>query len=288
MTVLTIFVSLQAFGVETETKKLRKKVLEPTAPRALDLFAFAEYSLENETIKDSNIYYYLDLYYSTSYTHRFRYFQRVSHILIPEQGKDNSGEVTVLNPRFMYFYNFQEPADKSYHLALRLGTELGTSSAFREDNIQAVSMLRLEFDKRFLPVTVSLRPYVSYWSTQYATNSRNEALPLFTVGHNLYVTTQISKKWMWNIELDTGFQMFQPADVKASMAALSTTAAAEPLETSKTVLFFGTEIGYRAFKNFQMRLGYYQFDKFVSEGKYDIELFNNTTTRMFIGLDYIY
>lgn len=289
LTVLTFLVSTHVFAQEAAVVRKTKKKVEAPAPASYKWpnMLMAEYSPETEVQKNSSIYYYADLNYHPSYTHHYRWFQRVSHILTAEPGKDNPGQMTLLNPRVNYYYNFKEPEDKSYHLAIRIGTELGTSQAAQADGINAISMVRLEFDKRFAPIIISFRPYVSHWATQYATNSANEPLPMFTVGHYLYVAAQITPKFWWGMDFDTGFQMFQPADVKASQAALNTTSA-DPLETSRSVLFFATEFGYRFLKSFQMRAGYYQFDKFVSEGKYDIELFNNNTTRYYVGFDYFF
>ncbi len=288
LTVLTILVSLSVFAEEATTvRKRHKKVEETKVPSYVwPNFFTMEYSPETSKQNNSNIYYYLELNHHLNYTHHFRWVQRVSHQVVPEEGKENGGEMAILNPRFNYYYNFKEPKDKSYQLALRIGSELGTSITSRQAGINAISMVRLEFSKKFGFTTVQLRPYAAYWSTQYATNELNEPLPLMSFGHNLFVTTLIGKKWTWNVELDTGFQMFQPAELK--QAQTFAPANAEPLETSKSVLFFGTDIGYLILKNLQVRLGYYQFDKFVSEGRYELNLLSDDTTRYYLGLDYVF
>lgn len=271
---------------KTKIKKLVQATSETTR-KTWDKTITAEYSPETEKHKDSNIYYYIDINYLPTYTHRFRYFQRISHILTPEPEANNSGEVTVLNPRLNYYYNFEEPENKSFHLALRAGAELGTSPAAKEDGINAIAMFRLEFDKRLGPVTISLRPYASYWSTQYAVDHLNQPLPLFSVGHSLYVFTKLSPKWSWTLEVDTAIRMLQPKEVQ-TVAAVAENPTLETNETTKTVLYFGTDIGYLISKQFQVRAGYYQFDKFVADGKYHLELFNVDTTRYFLGIDYFF
>ncbi|MDZ4662052.1 MAG: hypothetical protein SGJ18_10600 [Pseudomonadota bacterium] len=284
LTVLTIFVSAQAFAKDEIIRKSKKKIVPAPLSYQWPNGISAEYTPQTKHMKDSSLFYYFDFNYHPSYTHHFRWFQRVSHILTAEQGKDNSGEVMILNPRLNYYYNFQEPIDKSYHLALRLGSELGTSPVAKADGINANSVIRLEFDKRFSMVTASLRPYVGYWSTQYSTNHLGEPLPMFTVGHNFYVTTRLTPKLSWNIELDTAFFIFQPDDVQEGQN--SAPPSALPLETTKTSLYFGSEIGYMLLKNLQVRVGYYQFDKFMSDGKFELELLSSNTTRYLVGLDY--
>lgn len=290
LTLLTILVSAQAFSAELQAKEVKKKVVKVAAETPLkkwDNIFTAEYTPESSENPSSNMFYVGDFNYWSSPTHRFRWFQRAFHQIVPEHDKDNSGQTMIYNPRLQYFYNFKEPEDKSYHLAFRLGVELGTSPASQEDGVKVIPNVRMEFDKRLGFMTVSLRPYVSYWVTEYSTNRLGDPLPMFTVGHNLWVVVPFTKKLSWAIEVDTGFQMFQPADVKDAQS-FNSTANSEPLETSKTVLYVGTDIGYSLTKKVFVRAGYYQFDKFTADGKYDLELLNNKTTRFFVGMDYVF
>ncbi len=297
LTLLTILVSMHAFAAavpapitktNTSKVKVKKKVAAETPTyKTWDNTITAEYTPETSDFVSSNMFYVGDFNYRTSYTHRFRWFQRVLHQIIPDTGKENGGQTIVYNPRLQYFYNFQEPQDKSYHLALRLSNEFGTSITAQEDGIKMIPNLRLEFDKRFGFMTVSLRPYVSYWVTDFSTNKLGDPLPMFTVGHNFYMLVNFTKKFSWAFELDTAFQMFQSADVKDAQS-FNPNPNAGPLETSKTVLYLGTDLGYSITKSFLMRVGYYQFDKFTADGKYDLELLNNKTTRFFVGMDYYF
>ncbi|OQW51550.1 MAG: hypothetical protein A4S09_09985 [Proteobacteria bacterium SG_bin7] len=285
LTLLTFLVSFQGSAADLEPATIKKKIIEKSTFKKWSNIVTAEYTPEISGFESSNMFYVGDFNYRTSPRNRFRWFQRVIHQIIPESGKENSGETIGLNPRLQYFYYFKEPEDKSYQFGLRFGTELGTSPDSREDGVKAIPNVRFEFDKRFGFMTISLRPYVSYWITEYSTGRTGNPLPMFTLGHNLNVLVNFTKKFSWNLELDTGFQMFQPADVKDAQSFNSNPNAA-PLETSKTALYVATDFGYQLNKSFLMRIGYYQFDKFVSDGKYDLELLNNKTTRFFVGLDF--
>ncbi len=294
LTVFTILVlglfSSPTFAKDQLTSRTKKKKVVVPTPSSYQWpnMISAEYTPETKQNPDSNMFYVFDFQYQPSYTHHFRWFQRVSQMLNPPPGEDNSGEITVLDPRFQYFYNFKDPSDKSYHLALRLGTQLGTSKQSKLDGIDAISNFRLEFDKSIGIMIVSLRPYVSYWSTQYSTNYLGEALPMFTVGHNLSVVANITSKLSWNTEFDTGFQIFQPADVKVSQEGQVQDEENAPLETSATALYFGTDLTYMITDNFQIKFGWYQVDKFMNAGLFDVELFNSKTTRYMVGFDVLF
>ncbi len=249
----------------------------------------AEYTPESRQNPDSNMFYVGDFNYRPVYAHRFRLYQRVEQQIIPESGKDNSNEVQVLNPRLQYFYNFQDPPDQSYHLALRLGTEWGTSKIAKEDGFKFLTSMRLEFDKQIGFMTVSLRPYFAYWVTEYSTNALGDPMPMFSAGHNLQVFVPITEKFSWAFEFDTAFLMFQPNDVKDAQSFNEDSESdGEPLETSKSVLYFGTDFAYILTETVQARFGWYQFDNFMSDGKYELALFKGQTTRFFIGIDYLF
>ncbi len=247
----------------------------------------AEFYPENEVQKDSNALYYLIATYKLSPKHKFEFTGRVAQSFIPQEGKEAS--VQALDPKFDYFYTFTDPDQKSFELKMRFRNIPGWSEDSQINGIRAFNSVRLEFKKPIGDFVFGLRPYVGHYWTEYAVNIKNEPLPLFSVGHNLIMGYKLTSKLSWCIEVDTGFKMLQPEEVKAAATlAEANGTALKNTDTVRTALFVGTEVAYQFTKSFATRLGYQQDDGMMADGRYALNMFGRETSRYYVGLDYAF
>lgn len=259
-----------------------------TEPSKLTGALAAEFYPENDVQKDSSALYYVLADYKLSPKHKFSFIGRVSQSFIPAAGQE--AKVAALDPKFDYFYTFTEPDQKNFELKIRYRNIPGWSEDSQINGIKAFNSLRLEFMKPIGDFVFGLRPYVGHYWTEYAVNAKNEPLPLFTVGHNLVLGYKITSKFSWCMEVDTGFKMLQPEEVKAAAALAEQNGSAAPktMETVRTSLFVGTELAYQFTKSFATRLGYMQDDGLIADGRYTMNVFGRETSRYYIGLDYVF
>ncbi|OQW46304.1 MAG: hypothetical protein A4S09_16455 [Proteobacteria bacterium SG_bin7] len=246
----------------------------------------AEFYPDNDVQLDSKGVYYVFADYKPAPKHKFSFTGRVAQTIIAEPGKETS--VAALDPKFDYFYKFTEPDQKNFDLKMRFRSMPGWSDDSRLNGVMAYNSVRLEFSKPIGDFSFGLRPYVGHYWTEYAVNAKNEPLPLFVVGHNLAMSYKFTKKFSWELEVDTGFKMLQPEEVRTAQAFAEAngTPAPKTVETVKTALLVVTQVAYQFTKSFATRLGYLQDDGLIDEGKYTLNMFGRQSSRYYVGLDY--
>ncbi|MDZ4661724.1 MAG: hypothetical protein SGJ18_08905 [Pseudomonadota bacterium] len=244
-----------------------------------------DYRPETSKAFNSGIGYGLDYFYRPSSYHTFRIFKGADQIILPSETPER---FVVGNTKLFYYYKFTSPDTKDHAVAMRFLVTVGDSQQARTDGLNSVQSARLEFNKMIGGFTLGLNPYVSYYWADYATNAKNEPLPLFGLGHTLLLAYSFTDKWSIGTDVTTGFSFLQPEEIRKAkvLAEAQGQDASAVVDTTKSSFNAGVELGYKATKAFSMRLGYAQEDALVSEGKYGVEFLDKKSTRGYVGFDY--
>ncbi len=270
-----------AQGSSKSTLELEKPTTPVKSPFAAAVIA--EYYPQGGKHKDAAIGYALDGRYRFNPSHLIRVFQAAQQQLRPE---DKFGAE---DAQLFHYYRFN-PDIKDNAIGLRTRIIVGTSEGSRANGLNSIEQVRLEFAKNFEKFSFGLRPYFSHYSTDYSTNAKGEPLPLFALGHNLALGYKFTDRLSIDAEVDTGFNMLQPDEVKR--ARVEAEQAGEPtdklMDTTTSAFAFVVELGYAASQNIRLHLGYAQADKLMSEGKYGVEFLDTNTSRGYLGVAYAF
>ncbi|MCB0404062.1 MAG: hypothetical protein KDD51_04700 [Bdellovibrionales bacterium] len=243
---------------------------EAADSKALQLTLTGEQYVGAQTDSATRTELYADLIYKVDEQHTLRALQGVSKLY--EVSVVGESEVQ-LGDLFLYHYWKPGWIWEGIELSARSSVSLPVSEVSRRHGVVTRPAVRLEVSRRFLNdhLLVSYRPFVRYSWNRFTSTPDGAPLPLWTVGHGLYLEADLLR----NVKVVGSYSAGMHTYEQVATGPQSVGGDYE----------IDVSLAYQLDKAVGLRVGVNQADDFFKEGRFETNLYDPQTTRYYLGVD---
>ncbi|MEZ4752574.1 MAG: hypothetical protein R3B54_18650 [Bdellovibrionota bacterium] len=213
---------------------------------------------------------YADFIYKVDEAHTLRAVQGVSKLY--DVAVIGEPEVQLGD---LYLYHYWKPGWvwEGIELTARSSLNVPVSEATRRHGVLTRPSLRVELGRRFFSerLLLSYRPFVRYSWNRFTSTPDGAPLPLWTLGHGVYLEADLLSKVRLAGSYTAGMHTYE--QVAAGAQSLGGN-----YEIDVSVLYQVTDA-------VMVRVGMNQADDFFKEGRFESNLYDPQTTRYYLGVD---
>ncbi|MCB0419060.1 MAG: hypothetical protein KDD39_15550, partial [Bdellovibrionales bacterium] len=230
---------------------------EATTAKALQLTLTGEQYVGVQSDSATRTELYADLIYKVSERHTLRAVQGVSKLY--DVAVIGEPEVQIGD---LYLYHYWSPGWEweGIELSARTSLNLPVSEATRRHGVLTRPSVRVEISRRFVDqrLLVSYRPFFRYSINQFTSTPDGAPLPLWTLGHGLYLEGKLQDKLKLAASYTAGMHHYE-------QVAAGKQSAGGNYEIDLSVL-------YQLADTVLLRVGMNQADDFFKEGRFESNL----------------
>lgn len=176
-----------------------------------------------------------------------------------------------------YFYYYHMLSKDFYSLAVKLrgSFTLSLSEKSRNDDVLSRPSLRLEITRKFFDdkLSLSYRPFIQYHLNRYSTTVGGTPLKQWSLGHALVSSYSVLPSLKLNLSLFGVYHFIYSAPFSGNSGP------------PKGSYEFDLSLAYEWDSFLTTRVGFYQADSFIKDGRYELYLYDPAGTRTYIGVD---